>query len=153
MLDGRRTGPRGGGTIPGPSRSQDRLAFVMPPVGVEQHTDARRQCAEPHRGRLPVDGLGMRELPSDHHVVGRPVRPQHHGLFADTGTRQLAVRPVPHQRELQSDDSADRLRQLAVPPDNLAADQQPGALDIRRGVWGCELREVPHDGGLGRRVV
>lgn len=63
------------------------------------------------------------------------------------------MRLMPHQQQLQLNNSADRLRELGMPPAKVAADHDSRALNVRAGFRGDELRELPRDQGLGRGVI
>lgn len=53
------------------------------------------------------------------------------------------MRLLPHQQQLQPNDSANGLRKLGMPPDEVAADKQPSALVRRAGLCSGELLGVP----------
>ena len=60
---------------------------------------------------------------------------------------------LPYQQQLQFDDRIDILRQFAMPPHYLAADDYTGALHFRPRLRGSELRELPYSGRLGRGLL
>ena len=95
----------------------------VPPVGVCEHHDDRRGGAESRDGGIPDDGIGVRDLPPDHDVGRGSVQSRRNGFPADQWTRERGLRAVPHRRELCVDDRGERLRELAMPSDHLAADE------------------------------
>ena len=60
---------------------------------------------------------------------------------------------MPHQQQLCADHCPDRLRELTMPFDHLATNEQPGAFHIWGGFCGSELFHVSYDDGLGRGVI
>jgi hypothetical protein len=107
-------------------RSKYGLLRVSP-GGVEQYAFVWRRRAESHyRG---LSDLAVFAVSRHDCVDGFNVQSREHGFPADqlasdrTSGEGYRLRSVPQRQLLIACDSADRLRQFAVPPDDLAADQ------------------------------
>lgn len=125
----------------------------LPPGGLEQHAVLRWERAESHYGGLPVNGVRLLLLPPNHQVGRRQVRPQRVWFPVDEFARSCGqrrksaiLRVLPYQQQLQPCDCADGLRQLRLPLDDMAADEQSSA-PIGGGTFrGGQLLYMPqHD--------
>ena len=90
----------------------------------------------------------MHNVPHDCKLDHGDVRSQHHGIRAHQRARQCGLRFLPYQQQLYVDDRADRLRELTVPFDDVATNEQPGAFHIWGSFCGGELFHVSYDGEL-----
>ena len=116
----------------------------MSPITSPQFPDyCFRLCQLPHHHRL-----GRREIRSQHHRLPA-------GQFPPTRARRQShgLHRLPHRRQLQSHDAAQRLRQLRLPPHHLAANQQSHALHGRRPFCRCQLLHLPQHHCLEYRLV
>jgi hypothetical protein len=95
----------------------------------------------------------LRQLPYDQGLGRGKLRSHLNRISAYERARQCPLRVLPHQQQLQLDDRADGLRELRLPFDEMAADDNPRTLDIGDGFCGDELRELPYDQGVGLGVV
>jgi len=68
-------------------------------------------------------GSELLDVPYDGQLDDGNVRPQHDRVPAYKWARQRGLQSVPHQQQLFLDDRANRLRELTVPSDHLAANQ------------------------------
>ena len=98
-------------------------------------------------------GCKLLDLPQYGELDDGDIRPQHHRVPPDQWSCECGLRPLPHQQQLQFDDCADRLRQLAMPSDHLAADEYSCSFHFRLSFCRGELLHLPHDSRLDRRGV
>lgn len=118
--------------------------------------------------KLPSKGLPERNEPKPRHdglrhylrfvsllrqLAGSKIRPQRDGVSAHQWARQRALRLMPYQQQLQSANCLNRLWQRAVPPDDLAENEQSGARDSGSGLCRGQLRPLPHHKRMGRGIV
>jgi len=101
--------------------------------------------SHPSIGRCGICTCELLDVPHDGQLDDSNVRPQHHGIPAHQWARQRGLQFVPHQQQLFFDDRSDGLRELAMPFDDLAANQYTGPLDFRSRFCGGELCYLPHD--------
>lgn len=83
----------------------------------------------------------------------RTIRPQHNGLPADEWPRECGLLGLPHQQQLQPADCADGLRDIGMPLNDVAANDDAGALDVWPQLRCGKLRKLSYDGGMGFRFV
>jgi hypothetical protein len=119
----------------------------VPPDGVDQHANAGRQHTESRFGRVP--NIAVLELPRHDELCGFDVQPHDYRLPVDqlapigAGRQGDGLRAVPHQQQLHAEHSADGLRELRMPLDDMATDEQSNALDGGLSVCDGELLDVP----------
>jgi hypothetical protein len=63
------------------------------------------------------------------------------------------LRGLPHQQQLQPANCADGLRDIGMPLNDVAANDDAGALDVWPEFRDGKLRKLPYDRGMGRRFV
>ena len=118
--------------------------------------------------KLPSKGLPDRNEPKPRHdglrnhlrfvsllrqLAGSEIRSQRDRVPAHQWARQRALPLMPYQQQLQSANCLNRLWQRAVPPDNLAENEQSGARDSGSGLCRGQLRPLPHHKRMGRSIV
>jgi len=115
----------------------------LSPGSFPEHSIARRKRTEPRCGRIPNHGGAVRIVSPDYNLGCGSLQSQYNRFPAAQCPRDSCLQFVPRWRQLHFDDHPQRLREFRVPSNDLAADQQSGALDGGCTVRGRELFGLP----------